>query len=132
MWKHLDHPNVVAFKGITLNPLQLVSEWIPGGELREYIKKNPDANHANLVGSFLPTSVQYLTFASVARHRQRSRIPPLLRRYSRRSQRGACYYLSWCILFDGTGDSQTSWWMDPEMHESWTSVSQASSGLQAQ
>ena len=50
MWKCLDHPNIVAFKGATLNPLQLVSEWMPGGELRRYLKKNPDANHINLVG----------------------------------------------------------------------------------
>jgi len=56
VWKHLDHPNVVALKGITLNPLQLVSEWMSGGELRDYIKQNPNANRINLVGSFLPLS----------------------------------------------------------------------------
>jgi len=78
VWKRLDHPNVVAFKGITLNPLQLVSEWIPGGELREYIKKNPDANRINLVGSFLPASTQYLTLVLVDRRRRGSRVSPLV------------------------------------------------------
>jgi len=91
VWKHLDHPNVVALKGITLNPLQLVSEWMPGGELREYIKQNPDANRVNLVGSFLPAFAQYLTLASVARRRRRSRISPFMQCRSWRSQRGACY-----------------------------------------
>ena len=51
MWKCLDHPNIVAFKGVTLNPLQLVSEWMPGGELRQYLMKYPDADRINLVGS---------------------------------------------------------------------------------
>ena len=61
MWKHLKHPNIITLKGITFNPLQLVSEWVPSGELREYIKKNTDANPINLVGLFLPTSVPQLT-----------------------------------------------------------------------
>ena len=74
MWKHLNHPNVVAFKGITFNPLQLVSDLMPGGELQEYIKKNPNTNRIHLVGSSLPAPAQYLTSASVARRRQWSRI----------------------------------------------------------
>lgn len=49
MWKHLSHSNVVSFLGVTLEPLQLVSEWIPGGELREHVRKNPKANRLNLV-----------------------------------------------------------------------------------
>ena len=78
MWKHLDHLNVVALKGVTLNPLQLVSEWMSGGELRDYIKQNPNANRINLVGSFLLDFAYYLTFASVARRRRRSRISPFM------------------------------------------------------
>lgn len=68
IWKHLSHPNIVPFKGVTLDPPQLVSEWIPGGELREYIKENPSANLINLVGLFLFYPVRPLTF-SVARRR---------------------------------------------------------------
>ena len=53
VWKHLSHPNIVPFKGVNLEPLQLVSEWMPGGELRRYVQKNPGANLIRLVGPFL-------------------------------------------------------------------------------
>ena len=49
MWKHLKHKNIVPLLGITTSPLQLVSEWMPGGELTEYIGKHPDANRLGLV-----------------------------------------------------------------------------------
>ncbi|KAF9647907.1 kinase-like protein, partial [Thelephora ganbajun] len=49
VWKRLNHPNIVSFKGVTLEPLQLVSEWMPGGELREYIRNNREANLVNLL-----------------------------------------------------------------------------------
>jgi serine/threonine protein kinase len=61
-----DHPNVVPFKGVTFNPHQLVSEWMPGGELRDYVKKNRDANPIQLVGLFPPYSAHHLILASVA------------------------------------------------------------------
>ena len=131
MWKRLDHPNIVAFKGITLNPLQLVSEWMPGGELRNYIKQNPDTIRINLVGSFL------LLLHSIAPSPQLLGIAKglaYLHSYDvvHGDLKGVCSYLSWCILSDGSGDSQISWWTDPEMRESRTSVLRASSGIQAQ
>ena len=49
-WKHLDHPNVLRFQGVTTNPLQIISDWVPGGTLPEYIKKNPSADKLQLVG----------------------------------------------------------------------------------
>ena len=52
MWKHLNHPNIVPFKGVTFDPLQLVSEWMPGGDLREYVKNSRDTNLIILVRSF--------------------------------------------------------------------------------
>ena len=61
VWKCLDHPNIVPFRSVMLNPLQLVSEWMTGGELREYMGKNQDINLINLVGPFLLTSARYLT-----------------------------------------------------------------------
>jgi serine/threonine protein kinase len=61
VWKRLDHPNIVPFKGVTLNPLQLVSDWMPGGELREYVKKNPNANPISLVRQLPSVSTQRLT-----------------------------------------------------------------------
>ena len=51
MWKHLEHHNIVPFLGITPTPLQLISKWMPGGDLPEYIKKNPDADRLGLVNS---------------------------------------------------------------------------------
>ena len=53
VWKHLDHPNIVPFRGVTFQPLQLVSDWIPGGELREYINKNSQANLISVVSLFI-------------------------------------------------------------------------------
>ena len=50
MWKHLRHQNTVAFIGVTQDPLQFVSEWMPNGNLTQYLGKNPGANRVNLVG----------------------------------------------------------------------------------
>jgi serine/threonine protein kinase len=48
VWKRLEHRNIVPFLGIAPAPLQLISEWIPGGELRGYIKKRPGADRLGL------------------------------------------------------------------------------------
>ena len=50
MWKPLEHKNVVPFLGVTTHPIQLISEWMPGGHLTEYIGCHPDANRLGLVG----------------------------------------------------------------------------------
>ena len=50
VWKRLEHPNIVPFLGVTLAPLQLVSVWMPGGELSEYIDKHPSVDRLSLVG----------------------------------------------------------------------------------
>jgi serine/threonine protein kinase len=52
VWKRLEHPNVVPLLGITPAPLQLISEWMPGGGLPEYIKKTPNADRLGLVRFF--------------------------------------------------------------------------------
>lgn len=49
MWKHAKHPNIVSFRGVTAAPLQLVSDWMSGGNLTEYINKNPGADLLGLV-----------------------------------------------------------------------------------
>jgi len=49
MWKRLTHPNILPLLGVTITPPQLVSNWMPGGDLQEYIKKNADANRLGLV-----------------------------------------------------------------------------------
>lgn len=50
MWKRLADPNILPLLGVTLTPLQLISDWMPGGDLPEYIKKHPDADRLDLVG----------------------------------------------------------------------------------
>ena len=53
MWKRLVHENIVPLLGITTNPLQLISEWMSGGHLTEYIGKYPNANRLSLVRATL-------------------------------------------------------------------------------
>ena len=51
MWKRLTHPNIIPLLGVTISPrLQLISDWMSGGELREYIGKHPDPDRRGLVG----------------------------------------------------------------------------------
>ena len=50
MWKRLDHQNLVPLLGITSTPLQLISEWMPNGNLLEYIRSHPDTDRLGLVG----------------------------------------------------------------------------------
>ena len=56
VWKRLNHPNIVPFHGVTLRPLQLVSNWMQAAELIEWIKKTPKTNPLGLVG-VLPTAL---------------------------------------------------------------------------
>ena len=50
MWKRLEHENIVRLLGVTPTPRQLISEWMPGGDLTVYIKEHPDAHRLGLVG----------------------------------------------------------------------------------
>ena len=58
-WKHLTHPNIVPLLGVTINPPQLVSDWMHGGDLTEYIMSHPDADRLSLVR--VPSIVLYGT-----------------------------------------------------------------------
>ena len=49
MWKRLIHPNIVPFVGVTVDPPQIASEWMPGGNLTSYIKSNPRKDRVSLV-----------------------------------------------------------------------------------
>jgi serine/threonine protein kinase len=51
VWKRLEHRNIVPLLGITPNPLQLISEWMPGGDLTEYIKKHSGADRLGLAST---------------------------------------------------------------------------------
>ena len=50
MWKRLMHPNVLPLLGVTINPTQLISNWMSGGDLPGYIKRQSDADRLGLVG----------------------------------------------------------------------------------
>ena len=60
VWKHLAHPNVVPLLGVIANPLQLISHWMPGGDLTEYITKKPEVDRLGLVG--VPSTALYDEF----------------------------------------------------------------------
>ena len=49
VWKHLAHPNIVPLLGVTIDPPQLISDRMPGGNLIEYIASYPDADRISLV-----------------------------------------------------------------------------------
>ena len=50
MWKRLAHPNVVPLLCITVSPFQLISDWMSGGNVVEYLEKNPNTDIVQLVG----------------------------------------------------------------------------------
>ena len=60
VWKHLAHSNIVPLLGATIDPPQLVSDWMCGGDLNEYITNNPDADRQGLVR--LPPTLMYSAF----------------------------------------------------------------------
>ena len=49
MWKHMTHPNVLPLLGITVDPFQLISNWMSGGDLLGYIINNPKIERLGLV-----------------------------------------------------------------------------------
>lgn len=51
MSKYLEHPNIVPLLGVTVNPLELISDWMPGGDLPTYIANHPNVDRVSLVGT---------------------------------------------------------------------------------
>ena len=49
MWKHARHANIVPFRGATIDSLRLISDWMSGGNLLEYIERKPGADRLGLV-----------------------------------------------------------------------------------
>ena len=51
MWKRISHPNIVPFLGVSQAPapLSMVSEWMPNGSVRGYVRKNPGSSRLQLV-----------------------------------------------------------------------------------
>ena len=46
----MTHTNIVPLLGVITNPPQLISDWVSGGDLTEYIAGNPDSDRLGLVG----------------------------------------------------------------------------------
>ena len=51
MRKRISHPNIVPFLGVSdaPAPLSMVSEWMPNGNVRDYVRRNPDTSRLQLV-----------------------------------------------------------------------------------
>ena len=57
MWKRLQHPNIVPFRGVptgTSQPLEIVCDWMKNGTITQYVRVHPQADRVGLVGEFIP------------------------------------------------------------------------------
>jgi len=86
MWKRLTHPNILPLLGVTIAPLQLISNWMSGGDLPEYIEKHSNADLLVLVGVSSVEFIPRLLPLPAVRRRQGPMLPPLLQRDSWGSQ----------------------------------------------
>ena len=86
MWRHLKHPNVVPLLGVTVDPPLLVSDWMCGGDLTEYITNHPDADKPSLVRVRFNTLYNAFTPPPVILCRRRPQLSSLLQCDSWRSQ----------------------------------------------
>lgn len=60
MWKSLAHPNIVPLIGATIESLQLISDWMPNGNLTDYIKRCSGVDRLSLVGFSLLHQITHL------------------------------------------------------------------------
>jgi len=60
IWARLTHENILPLLGVTIDPPQLVSNWMTGGDLPGYVRRRPGADLLRLVGVcpvvFIPRS----------------------------------------------------------------------------
>lgn len=49
VWNRLKHKNIVTLLGVTMAPFQLISEWMPHGDLITHIQGNPTTNLLDLL-----------------------------------------------------------------------------------
>ena len=54
IWKRLSHPNILPLLGVSVSKspqyFRIISEWMPNGNVMEYIKSDPQTNRLRLVG----------------------------------------------------------------------------------
>ncbi|KAF9643883.1 kinase-like protein [Thelephora ganbajun] len=53
MWKYLEHPNILSLRGVTMNPPRLISDWMPNGNLSNYIGNNANADRLGLISDIV-------------------------------------------------------------------------------
>ena len=89
MWKRISHPNIVPFLGVSEAPapISMVSEWMPNGNVRDYIEKNPGVSRLQLVCQ-LESHRTRTDGTSVARYQSRPVVPTLPRDRAWRFERG--------------------------------------------
>jgi len=60
-WKRLSHPNVLSFLGVSTDMFKLcmVSEWMPQGNISNYVATHPDADRTSLLKD-VGKGLQYL------------------------------------------------------------------------
>lgn len=51
MWKSLQHPNVLPLLGVSMseNRFAMISEWMPNGNINQFVKARPEENRLELV-----------------------------------------------------------------------------------
>ena len=100
MWKRLMHPNIVPFVGVTTDPPQIVSKWMPGGNLTTYIKLNPHRDRVSLVSLslYFPNTSPQLSLAG--RRSKGPRLHSLSRRDPWRPEGGECLQTCQWSLMD--------------------------------
>ena len=84
VWKYTAHPNIVPLLGVTLDPLQLISDRMPGGDLTEYITNHPDVDRISLVSDLSASLYEMLIPSSAVWCRTGSQTPALAQHNSRR------------------------------------------------
>jgi len=60
-WNALQHPNVLPLIGATISEtvFAMISEWMPNGNINEFLKTHPDADRLGLVRFFVQGLFSY-------------------------------------------------------------------------
>ena len=65
----MTHPNIVPLLGVNVDPIQLISDWMPGGNLTDYTASHPDADRLGLVRVYSTALYGALTPSPAVRRR---------------------------------------------------------------
>ena len=67
VWAKLNHPNILRCFGVTVDPLQIATEWMSNGEAMRYVRENQDADRVLLV-SFPTFNTREVNFSTPSQH----------------------------------------------------------------